>query len=173
MILRLAAEADLPAVCRIYDRAHDAEERGAKTTGWIRGVYPVPETARESLAEGSLYVAELEGEIVATGRINQTQGEEYAAGRWSEDVPPEQVLVLHTMMVAPEYQGRGIARFIVSEYAAMARQMGCTWLRLDTNRINAPARALYRKLGFREVGEVLCNFCGLPDVCLVLLEKRL
>ena len=74
MILRLATEKDLPAVCRIYDRAHDVEERGAKTTGWIRGVYPTPETARDSLEEGSLYVVELEGEIAATCRINAEQG---------------------------------------------------------------------------------------------------
>ena len=173
MILRLATEKDLPAVCRIYDRAHDAEERGPKTTGWIRGVYPTPETAQTSLDEGSLYVVELEGEIVATGRINQTQDEEYLAGDWTEDVPPEQVLVLHTMMVLPEYQGRGIAQFIVGEYARMAREQGCTWLRLDTNRINTPARSLYRKLGFRETGESLGDFCGLPNVYLVLLEKRL
>ena len=173
MILRLAAEKDLPAVCHIYDRAHDAEERGPKTTGWIRGVYPTPETAQTSLDEGSLYVVELEGEIAATGRINQTQDEEYLSGDWTEDVPPEQVLVLHTMIVLPEFQRHGVAQFIVSEYAEMARKLGCSWLRLDTNEINLPARALYKKLGFKEVGVAFCNFCGLPNIHLVLLEKKL
>ena len=118
-------------------------------------------------------MVELEGEIAATCRINAEQGEEYLGGDWSEDVPPEQVLVLHTMVVLPEYQGRGIAQFIVGEYAGMALQQGCTWLRLDTNRINTPARSLYRKLGFREAGEVLCTFNGLRHIHLVLLEKRL
>lgn len=173
MKLRLANESDLPAVCGIYDRAHDMEEQGLWTTGWIRGIYPIPQTAEESLADGSLYVVEADGEIAATARINQVQGEEYADGVWSENVPPEQVLVLHTMIILPEFGRRGIAQFVVNEYTNMARMLGCTWLRLDTNRINTPARALYKKLGFTEIDEVLCNFNGLPDIHLVLLEKKL
>lgn len=173
MILRLATKADLPAVCKIYDRAHDMEEQGLWTTGWIRGIYPERDIAEESLEKGCLYVAEVDGEIAATARINQIQDEEYAQGDWSEDVPPEQVLVLHTMIVLPEYQRCGVAQFIVSEYAQMARSLGCTWLRLDTNEINLPARALYRKLGFTEIGVALGDFCGLPDIHLMLLEKKL
>ncbi len=173
MILRLATKADLPAVCGIYDRAHDMEEHGLWHTGWIRGIYPIPQDAEESLAEGCLYVAEVDGQIAATARINQIQGDEYGQGRWSEDVPPEQILVLHTMIVLPEFQRHGVAQFIVSEYAEMARKLGCSWLRLDTNEINTPARALYKKLGFQEVGVAFCNFCGLPDIHLVLLEKKL
>lgn len=173
MILRLAIEADLPAVCGIYDRAHDMEEQGLWHTGWIRGIYPERDIAEESLAEGSLYVVEIDGAIAATARINQIQGDEYGQGRWSEDVPPEQVLVLHTMIVLPEYQRHGVAQFIVSEYADMARKLGCSWLRLDTNEINLPARALYKKLGFTEIGVALGDFCGLPDIHLMLLEKKL
>lgn len=46
-------------------------------------------------------------------------------------------------------------------------------LRIDTNAINSAARRLYAKLGYREADIVLCVFNGIPNVNLVLLEKKL
>ena len=44
---------------------------------------------------------------------------------------------------------------------------------MDTNAINTAARALYKKLGYREACVVPCAFNGIPDVQLVCLDKRL
>ena len=44
---------------------------------------------------------------------------------------------------------------------------------MDTNEINAPARALYARLGYREADVVPCDFNGLGQIRLVCLEKRL
>ena len=44
---------------------------------------------------------------------------------------------------------------------------------MDTNAKNETARAMYRKLGYRETGVVPTVFNGIPDVRLVLLEKHL
>ena len=44
---------------------------------------------------------------------------------------------------------------------------------MDTNAINAAARAMYAKLGYREADIVPCVFNGIPNVNLVLLEKKL
>ena len=49
----------------------------------------------------------------------------------------------------------------------------CRCLRMDTNEINAPARALYARLGYREADVVPCDFNGLGQIRLVCLEKRL
>ena len=50
---------------------------------------------------------------------------------------------------------------------------GCTVLRMDTNAKNAAARRLYQKLGYAEPDIVPCIFNGIPNVQLVLLEKKL
>ena len=55
----------------------------------------------------------------------------------------------------------------------MARKLSCKTLRMDTNQTNSAARALYKKLGFTEVGIVPCEFNGISGVNLVLLEKIL
>lgn len=44
---------------------------------------------------------------------------------------------------------------------------------MDTNARNTAARALYKKLGYQEIGIVPTVFNGIPDVQLVLIEKTL
>ena len=104
--------------------------------------------------------------------INQLQVDCYAQGNWSEAVPDEQVLVLHTLVISPYFAGEGYGRQFVAYYEEHAAKMGCTWLRMDTNEKNARARSLYKKLGYREIGTVPTVFNGIEGVQLVLLEKR-
>ena len=169
-MIRKAVEADLPAVCSIYDRIHTCEQLGITHTGWQRGVYPTRETARAALNRGELYVYE-DGAVLACAVINQMQTAEYAQGNWQFET--EQVLVLHTLSVHPDFFAHGIGTKLIDFYEALARSMGCRAVRMDTNAINLTARKFYRRLGYREAGVVPCTFQGIPGVSLVLLEKKL
>lgn len=171
-MFRKAIETDIDAIAAIYEKLHDREASGRGCTGWIRGVYPTRETAQNALAQGDLFVEEDGGNIVAAARINQEQVPEYADCPWSIPAAPEQVLVLHTLVVDPETAGRGYGSRFVAFYEDCARERGCTCLRLDTNVRNLPARALYKKLGYREAGIVACDFNGIPGIGLVCLEKQ-
>lgn len=88
----------------------------------------------------------------------------------SED---EEVMVLHTLTVAPEWTGYGFAKKFVYYYEEYAKNCGCHYLRMDTNAKNKAARNLYAGLGYCESGIVPCEFNGIPDVQLVCLEKSL
>jgi len=55
------------------------------------------------------------------------------------------------MAVAPEFQGRGIGRTLLSATIKEARSLGATRLYLETNHILKPAIALYESLGFRHI----------------------
>lgn len=173
MTIRKAVEADIAAVSAIYEAIHTVEENREKTIGWIRGVYPTEQTARDALEKGELYVMEREGRVVAAAKINREQGEEYLDCPWQYDAPPEQVLVLHTLVVDPAVKSRGCGSAFVAFYEALAREMGCPYLRMDTNALNKPARRLYAHLGYHEPGIVQCVFNGIPNVDLVCLEKKL
>ena len=172
-MIRKATARDIAAVAAIYDAILTKEEQGPVTVGWLRGVYPTEQTARESLDRGELYVMEENGRIVAAAKINQEQVPEYAHCPWRYEAPPEQVLVIHTLVVDPALQGKGYATAFVAYYEEMARAMNCPYLRMDTNSHNAPARALYKRLGYEEPGIVDCVFNGIPGVHLVCLEKKL
>ncbi len=172
-MFRKATMEDVEQIGRIYDEIHTENEAGRMTTGWIRGVYPSRETARAAVRCNDLFVAEEEGRIVAAARINQEQVPEYADAGWQYDAPGEQVMVLHTLVVSPAERGKGLGTGFVAYYETYALERGCRYLRMDTNKKNTGARALYRKLGYREVSVVPCVFNGIPDVRLVCLEKKL
>lgn len=171
--VRKATECDLEAVEKIYDKIHDAEESGKQTTGWIRGVYPVRQTAADAVARDDLYVLEEDGRIWGAAIINNIQVDVYAEGKWRYEAKEEEVCVLHTLVISPETARKGYGRAFVDFYEKHAKETGCMELRIDTNERNAAARALYHKLGYEEIGIVPTTFNGLPDIHLVLLEKHL
>lgn len=173
MNIRKAKEKDIPAVDEIYDDIHTAEESGKVTIGWIRGVYPVRKTAETALARGDLFVMEDGGVVVGTGIINQTQAECYREGSWRFPAESSEVMVLHTLVISPHYAGKGFGKAFIAFYENYARENGCRCLRIDTNARNSNARAMYKKLGYSEIGIVPTDFNGIPDVRMVLLEKKL
>lgn len=173
MIIRKATAADIDAVEEIYDDIHTAEEEGGQTIGWIRGVYPVRATAEAALERDDLFVLEDDGRVYGTGIINNTQVDVYAEGSWVHDAADDEVCVLHTLVISPKSAGRGYGRHFIEFYEQYAIDHGCPELRIDTNARNAAARAMYRKLGYTEIGIVPTVFNGIPGVDLVLLEKYL
>ena len=59
---------------------------------------------------------------------------------------------LLTLGVLPEARRRGIARRLLAELGGAAAARGAVRLFLEVSVTNAPALALYRGLGFRELG---------------------
>ena len=173
MQIRKAEKQDIPAVAAIFSAIHSAEEKGELTIGWVREIYPTEETARAALIRNDLFVMEKEGAIVASAIINRLQVPDYAKGQWLHAAHEDEVMVLHTLCVHPKAMGKGCGKAFVAFYEAYARENGCRYLRMDTNAVNATARAMYRKLGYREAGIVPCVFNGIEGVGLVLLEKHL
>ena len=159
-MMRLATLSDLDAIDAIYQEIHTGEEAGRTTIGWVRSVYPTRATAENSIRAGDMIVL-------------QEQVPEYANRPWAADAPPEQVMVLHTLVVAPAESGKGYGSRFIACYEDYARAHGCPYLRMDTNERNRAARALYAKLGYTEPGIVDCAFNGIPGVRLVCLEKTL
>ena len=164
---------DLVAISAIYDAIHTREEAGFTVIGWNRSVYPTLATAEMSIRAGDMFVLEEGGRVVAAAKINQKQEDSYRQAAWSYGARDEEVLVLHTLVVDPEYAGNGIGTQFVAFYEDYASRMGCPYLRMDTNERNVAARALYRKLGYTEVSIVPCVFNGIKGVNLVCLEKTL
>ena len=170
---RKACMADIDRIAEIYDELHEAEETGRAYIGWIRGIYPTRETAEAAVMENDMFVGEDDGCIVAAGRINQCQCPEYKDAEWKYDVPDDEVMVFHTLVVSPAVKGRAFGTEFVAFYEKYALEHGCRYLRMDTNEKNKAARSLYRRLGYDEVSIVPTTFNGIPDVNLVCLEKRI
>ena len=171
MQIRKATKEDIGRITEIYSEIHSAEEQGFSTTCWIRGVYPVPETAEAALERDDLYVLEAGGEVVGSAIINNQQMEEYRLGDWKYTPRDEEVTVLHTLVISPGVSGRGYGKAFVDYYEKYAVATNSPYLRFDTNEKNTRAREMYKKLGYTEAGIIRCDFSGIKNVNLVMLEK--
>lgn len=168
-----AEEKHIDAIEGIYSRIIAAQEAGGSFVGWQRGVYPTRQTALDALGRGDLFVCVDGGQVAAAAIINRIQVPVYAEVGWLYHAEPDEVMVLHTLVVDPLRAGRGYGSAFVAFYEGYARQSGCPVLRMDTNEKNAAARRLYARLGYREAGIVPCVFNGIKGVGLVCLEKKL
>ncbi len=173
MKIRKALGADIDGIEKIYDRIHDAEEKGLSSVGWVRNVYPTRKTAEEALDRSDLFVMSDDNKIVAAAVINRIQVPEYKYADWKHSATNDKVMVLHGLVVDPSEKGKGLGRTFVAFYENYAKQHGCPALRMDTNVTNTKARKLYQSLGYEEIGVVSCVFNGIPNVKLVCLEKYL
>ena len=170
-MIRKAFPDDIDAVSGIYEAILAEEEAGRLSVGWERGVYPVRKTAEDALERGELFVLEDHGTVVGAAIINHTQPEAYRDGKWTQHDRDCRILVLHTLVIAPAFSGRGYGTEFVRFYEGLALRLGCTSLRMDTNARNTAARRMYKHLGYAEIGIVPTVFNGIRGVDLVLLEK--
>ena len=167
-----APEPPKPSGYDIYTAGYTTPASKAVATVWKNGqlLYTLTDGTNDAWAYA---VCVSDGTVYAAGRINREQVPVYAEVPWAHDAAPEQVLVLHTLVVDPTIAGHGYGTQFVRFYARRARALGCTVLRIDTNAKNAAARRLYARLGFREAAIVPCTFNSIAGVELVCLEKRL
>ena len=59
---------------------------------------------------------------------------------------------VYGVYVDPKYRGQGLGKMLMEEVERVAKEHGITRLWLDVVVTQEPAMALYRKLGFREIG---------------------
>lgn len=74
--------------------------------------------------------------------------------------------------VAPEHRRRGLGRELVEAMTARARQLELAFLTLEVREGNLPARSLYARCGYRDVG-LRKNYYEKPRENAVLMTLEL
>ena len=115
-----------------YAAELDATFEGGFDTARSRPVDPAELTP----PRGLLLVARLHAEPIACGALK---------------LPPGEPAEIKRLWVAPAARRLGVARRVLAELEARARQAGAEVVRLDTNRALRAATTLYRSAGYIEV----------------------
>jgi protein-tyrosine phosphatase len=124
-------------------------------TAWMRargddpGEAPRPmrDIVADRIASGTVYVARLRGEAVATLTILREDAEV-----WGER--PDDALYLHGFGVKRAYAGQRIGLALLDWLAEMARDAGRAYVRLDCTAGNRKLRDYYEGAGFTYRGDV-------------------
>jgi len=152
--VRLAVPRDSTEISRILLEAFSVYRR-FYTDEAFEQVTPPPELVKDRFAEGPIWVAELDGEVVGTvSMIKEPEG-----------------LYVRSMAVSPEKQGRGIGHKLleaVDEYAAGSDQER---IFLYTTYFVPGAKEMYEKHGYERVRDTTADeWYGTPGL---EMDKRI
>ena len=140
MILTPAELSDREAVNALAVQVHDLH------VGWQPQYYQHTqllydeERFQKAIADGTLYVARTEGNIIGYVTIP-------VVDFCHNGMPPMRTMRLEELCVAEGWRGRGVGKRILEEVKSIAREKGCTDIRLTCAPQNGPAIALYESMG--------------------------
>ena len=145
MFIIPATHADVPYAAEIYEKARRYMKESGNPDQWP-GEYPGSYDVELGIADGTSYVCEDEGEIVATFLFHPNADDptyrKIYEGEWLSDSP---YAVIHR--IAVKHHGRGIADFIFSECYKILPN-----IKIDTHRDNIPMQRCLKKNGFEYCG---------------------
>ena len=102
----------------------------------------------EAIERRETYIVRLDGEIVATCRLQFTPDPLWI-GR------PGSAAYVHKLAVHHSYRGRGLGVLLLNWAEARAHDAGCDFIRLDCLGTNARLVRYYLNAGFTQVGDVV------------------
>lgn len=155
--LRLATLDDVPALRALIDASvralsagYYSEQQIASSLRWVFG----PDT--QLIADGTYYVIETEGTIVAAGgwsrRATLYGGDQMKGAADALLDPARDPARIRAFFVHPAWARRGFARRLYDACADAARTSGFRELELAST---LPGEPLYRALGFTPVAELV------------------
>ena len=141
------------SIIAFYDDVIERTPNVRRYAQWQKGKHPTADGIRAYIEEGSIYLHKEQDAIVGAMALPMYQSEDYHAIEWSEQVPDDEVAVIHILAVSPDHQGSGIGSEMVREAIELARAKGMKAIRLDALATNTPAHKLYERLGFEYRGK--------------------
>ncbi len=113
--------------------------------------YPQAKDYMRDIEKGDLYVTKDGEEIMGFICVDYNQPEEYRELEWSSD---EKCMVVHRMAINSNYRRQGIGTKLMKFAENLALEKGVKYLKTDTYSVNEKMDALFKKCGFRIVGEI-------------------
>lgn len=154
MVIKKATLQNIDELEALYNTLNDFLASTRNYPGWIKHIYPVRETAVQGIEEGSLFVAMENNIIVGSIILNHEPEEAYHPVKWLVDTDYENILVVRTLVVHPEYMKQQVGSNLMTFARKYALGNGIKSIRLDVSVNNKPAIELYRKMGYDYIATV-------------------
>lgn len=159
---RRAEAGAIPAAQQVYRRIIDYSGETVDFSRWHAENHPTPQEVADWVEAGNLYLAaDADGSIVGAVMLDHEAPGGYEKPDWAIEAGPDEVLIVHVLGVSPDHRGKGVARFLLDGVIKVAHEQGCRAIRLDTYVGNTPARALYARYGFTDLGRHTLHYEGI------------
>ncbi|MGL5380304.1 GNAT family N-acetyltransferase [Clostridium sp.] len=131
----------------------DLVENKHEGFGWTKK-YPNREIFKRDIENGEFYVLvdnELNSSIVGGVVLNKDEDINYKNIKWSSD---EEALVIHRLFTSYKFKGSGYGKIMMDKIKEKAKKESIEYIRLDTFSKNVIAQNLYKKEGFKYMGNI-------------------
>jgi len=163
--IRPAKMEEYAAAVKFYSDLIDSMREAEYKPEWKMGVYPTYRMLQNAIENRTLYFAHHETCFAGAMILNHECSPEYDSVKWQTDADKDEVMVIHALGVSPSYQGKGIAKQIVSKIIEICEQRSVKVIRLDVLKKNIPAAKLYSAMGFQHIASIQMFYedTGLAD----------
>jgi N-acetylglutamate synthase-like GNAT family acetyltransferase len=175
MTLRLARSEDIPALTALIAASvrilQAADYNASQREGALATVYGVD---TQLIADGTYFVAEIDGQMVACGGWSKRKtlfGADHCAGR--EDAlldPAKDAAKIRAFFVHPNWARRGIGTQVLEACESAATSAGFDKFEMGATLTGV---GLYKARGYREVEEISVPLENGESLAIVRMEKRI
>ena len=169
-MIRQSKIEDIDSLMPIFDEARGTIA-ALGIDQWQNG-YPSREVISADVKKEQSYLAELEGEAVATFALiddGEPTYDEIYSGHWITGDDSRDYVAIHRVAISVRCRGSGLSGKIIEYAASFAKKLGRSSLRIDTHKGNLVMRRMLEKNGF-----VYCGVIYLKSgESRVAYEKRL
>ena len=170
--IELASIKDIIEVEEFYNIVVDDLVKNNNYPGWKKGVYPSRLEAISGIEKQELYVVRFDNKIIGSVVINHEQEKNYQLASWKINVQDNEIYVIHTLAVHPQYKRLKIAQQLLEYAEVLAKQNGIKAIRLDVRKGNIPAIKLYERCNYTYIGAINLDFRG-SDLGLFELYQKI
>lgn len=146
--ISLATPSDVNAIEQLYLACKD-DLLHRQIFQWY-DTYPNRDYFENCIEDGSIYVMKVSDQLLGIVVLDEWQSSEWDEIEWQGKKP----LVIHSLMVHPSQQGKGIGKRILRASERLAKEQGYNSIRLDSFSGNEAACSFYRRQNYFERGSV-------------------
>ena len=114
--------------------------------------YPNRQIIEQDLEIGDYYIGVIENEIVAGIKIDCKQDPTYLNINWTDTT--HNFMVVHRLCSKTKVWRKGVGKQMMTFAENLAKENGCTSMRLDTYINNPKAIDFYKHIGYKQLGHI-------------------
>lgn len=150
----LGTSEDLDELTNLYDDLNDYFQSTTNYPGWIKGIYPIRETAEAGINDETLFLMRENSQIVGSIILNNISEDAYNQVKWQLNLDYDKILVIRTFVIHPKFFKNGFGKKLLEFVEELALCKKIQSIRLDVSENNLPAISLYEKLSYKFTGTV-------------------